>query len=313
MIRKRTVLPPELAELPELEDARVMACLRDLPQRRVYEIRLNGERAFLKQFRSGNPEAAVETTVARLTEVARVLGQDRNAVAEVLLAIPRAGVLVTHPATGQPLSRFLSESDPANRARLIARVGEWLQALARADLSEGRFGPGYWIKGLDSRVSAAGHAWIDGELVQRHLAQMQQEGAALRRARVVRARLHGDLTPDNVFYDPRDGRLTGIDMQEMGEIALVRDMARMLVWLESRRDHPAGDTIDGIAAEDHRALCESCDLLAPDQRPLLRFMIGEIMLGYYLDCDRQPDRRRLLSRAMQGWAYAPDTSASAAS
>lgn len=292
---KELDLPAELAALPPLAGARVLRLIRDLPQRRVWEIRLQGERAFLKQFRTADPAAAALGAARRLDEAAAIFGNGPDCVAPALTVLPEAGAVVLRAAPGVPLVQALDSALAAERARLVARAGAWLAHLAGPAREEGRFGPRFWLRGIEERLAATTGDWAD---------------RALAGARVERARLHGDLTGDNLFYDAVTDRMTGIDLQDWGAVAVVRDAARLLVWLESRRAIPL-PRIDGIAAPDYQALTAVPGLIAPDQRALLRFMIGEIMLAYYLDSARQPVRRSALAGAMRDWAQA--TSASAAS
>ena len=292
---KELDLPAELAALPPLAGARVLRLIRDLPQRRVWEIRLQGERAFLKQFRTADPAATALGAVRRLDEAAAAFGNSPDCVAPALTVLPEAGAVVLRAAPGVPLVQALDSAPAAERARLVARAGAWLAHLAGPAREEGRFGPRFWLRGIEERLAATTGDWAD---------------RALAGTRVERARLHGDLTGDNLFYDAVTDRMTGIDLQDWGAVAVVRDAARLLVWLESRRAIPL-PRIDGIAAPDYQALTAVPGLIAPDQRALLRFMIGEIMLAYYLDSARQPVRRSALAGAMRDWAQA--TSASAAS
>lgn len=296
-------LPAELAGLAALADARVLRMPRDLPQRRVFQIRLDGRTAFLKQFRGKDPVAMARGAYRRLTEAAELLGPGPNRVAAPILDLSHAGLLLSEAAPGQPLARALERANPAQRARLIARLGGWLAALAASGRETGHFGPHFWLTSSQARADAAQAGWIDRDLLRALLARMRADARDLRQAPVIRARLHGDLTPDNLFYDDATGRLTGIDLQDWGMTALVRDMARPLVWLESRRTAPQ-PRLDGVAAVDHHALSGVPGLMPDDQRPLLRFMMAEIMLAYYLDSDRQPRRRAALAAAMRAWAGA---------
>lgn len=306
-------LPRELAGLGPLAGATVTRLVRDLPERRVFQIQLCGQRAFLKQFRGDNAVALAQGACRRLTEAAAALGGGLNRVATPLIALPEHAVLVTAAAAGQPLARSLEQADPQERARLIARAGAWLAALAGSAPQTGSFGPRFWLRNLQARAETAQGSWIDRDLVRAHLARMQADAQGLRQAPVIRARLHGDLTPDNLFHDPATDRLTAIDLQDWGMIALVRDMARLLVWLESRSTTFL-PRHDGIASADHQALTRVPGLMPADQRPLLRFMIAEIMLAYYLDSARQPQRRAALAEAMRDWAVdGQDISASAVS
>ncbi|MFT4012981.1 MAG: aminoglycoside phosphotransferase family protein [Paracoccus sp. (in: a-proteobacteria)] len=290
-------LPPHLAALPELRRARALDLLRDLDKRRVWHIELDGRPAYLKEFRGPDGARDAEGAAARLHEAARTLGQGRDGVALPILVLPHAGVLVSEAAPGRPLAGLLRNADPATRARLVARAGAWLHALARDGAETGRFGPHFWLRGLRQRADTAGGDWLDRPLVAAILARMRDEAQPLRQRPILRARLHGDLTPDNLFYDPAQDRMTGIDLQNWGAIPLVRDLARLLVWLESRRERPL-PARDGVARADHEVLLRD---LPPDQLPFLRFMIAEIALAYYLDSARQPRRRIALIRALRGW------------
>ncbi|MDF3854906.1 phosphotransferase family protein [Paracoccus sp. P2] len=286
--------------------------VRNRPDRLVVQIRLDGRPAWLRQFRGADPPAGVARAQARLRQAAEVLGQDLDAVAPPLLALPEQGILITAPAPGRPVAHLLAEAGPAERAALIARMGSWLRRLASATRNRGTFGPRFWLNGLEARIAAASGDWIDRDLVAGHMQRMRAEAARLRGAAVERGLCHGDLTPDNLFVDePRPGalRLTAIDMQGATEMALARDMARLLAWLESRREQPPALVRDGIALPDWQALTGVPGLLAPDQAPILRFLIGEVMLAYYLDSARQRLRRRALVRAMRAWAKAEVTPA----
>ena len=113
-------LPAELAALPPLAGARVLRLIRDLPQRRVWEIRLQGERAFLKQFRTADPAAAALGAARRLDEAAAAFGSSPDCVAPALTVLPEAGAVVLRAAPGVPLVQALDSAPAAERARLVA-------------------------------------------------------------------------------------------------------------------------------------------------------------------------------------------------
>ncbi|MTH35733.1 phosphotransferase [Paracoccus limosus] len=302
-------LPPALRDLPALAGASAVALLRDLPQRQVWRIRLQGKPAYLKHFLGPDRQQAARGAEARLREAGAALGQGRNGAVQPLLLIAWAGVLVTEPAPGLTLGEALRTA-PAH-APLLARAGEWLAGLAAPSREAGSFGPRFWIDGLHQRLEATPRDWLDAGLVATHLSAMQEQAPDLRQARVERARMHGDPTGDNLFHDAASDRMTAIDMQDWGPIAVARDVARLLVWVESRSTTDAPRRINGIAAADYLALTGVSGLLSADQGPILRFMIGELLLSYYLESGRQAGRRAALARAMQAWAQ--PSSASAAS
>lgn len=297
-MRKR---PDIFADLPRLDGAKYLRLVRDLPNHMVCEITLHGKPAYLKLYRHADAARTVRETEARLLDAARTLGQTSNAVALPLQALPEQGILVLEAATGAPSANALARARNARRAMLLSRIGAWLEQLTAPSCERGSFGPNFWIGMTRDRFAAAGGDWVDRSLVGAQIAQMEREAVPLRGASVQRAVSHGDLTPDNIFWDQDSGRMTGIDMQGHGMIPVALDVARLLAWLESRRDDPSPDTIDGIAAADYNALVCVPGLLADDQRPILRFLLGVMYLAYYLFCPRQPKRRRLLSAAMENW------------
>jgi len=296
--------PDPLAAIAALPGVEPLRLVRDRPDRLVLQVRLDGQPAWLRQFRGADPASGVLRAEARLRQAAEALGRGCDGVAAPLLALPGQGILITAAAPGRQMSQLLAAAGRAERAALIARIGTWLRHLAATTRSRGRFGPRFWLQGLDARITAASGGWIDQDLVAGHMGRMRDEAAGLRGAEVERGLCHGDLTPDNLFAQNVGAglRLTAIDMQGASEMALARDMARLLVWLESRRRRPSGRMRDGVALPDRQALTGVPGLLSPDQAPILRFLIGEVMLAYYLDSARQPLRRRALVRAMRNWA-----------
>ncbi len=297
-----------LAALPELAGAEFLHLHRDIAKRLVCEIRLNGRRAFLKQFHAGDPAAMVLAAAARLHEAAGILGQGADGVALPLLVLPEHGVIVTEAAPGHALSALLLRARSSRRAALVGRAGQWLEHLCRDSRELGTFGALYWLGTLDQRLAGGLPEWADQALVAAHMARMRTEAEPLRGISVARATAHGDLTPDNLFLDESvaPSRLTGIDMHHRASVPITRDMARLLVWLESRRKRPARETLNGIAATEHAALAATPGLIGADQLPILRFMIGVMALEVYLDTARQPLRRQALARCLRDWALRPE-------
>ncbi len=291
-----------LAALPELEGVTFCRILRDAPSWTVCEIWLRGRPAFLKQFRHCQRAETIARTVTRLHEAAALLGQAENAVTLPVLVLPEHGVIVTEAARGRPLANILARAPAARRAALIGRAGLWLAALCHASRERGGFGAMFWIRRLEERVAATEADWIDSGLVASHMQIMRAEARGLRGTEVERAAIHGDLTPDNLFFDTPGNRMTGLDMHGRSVVPVAHDMARLLVWLESRRRRRAPERIDGIAAQDYRALVATPGLMGADQVPILRLMIGLLALEFYLDSGRQPRRRQALVRCLGDWA-----------
>ena len=221
--------PRALAALPELAGAEFLHLHRDIAKRLVCEIRLNGRRAFLKQFHAGDPAAMVLAAAARLHEAAGILGQGADGVALPVLVLPEHGVIVTEAAPGHALSALLLRARSSRRAALVDRAGQWLEHLCRDSRELGTFGALYWLGTLDQRLAGGLPEWADQALVAAHMARMRTEAEPLRGISVERATAHGDLTPDNLFLDESvaPSRLTGIDMHHRASVPITRDMARV--------------------------------------------------------------------------------------
>lgn len=268
----------------------------------MLEIRLHGRPAFLKQFLGPDAQDRLDATLDQIARMAALLDEGPDALCQLLLTLPAHGVLITAAAPGQQMSHLLAAAPPQRRAALLARIAAWLRRLTGQDRHRAPFAPGFWLHRLDGRIAQV-RAPIDRILVAAHMGVLREAAMKLQGAKVLRATIHGDLTPDNLFL--HGARLTAIDPRPSSPLPVVRDVARLLVWLESRRDCPAPAQRDGIALADHTALSALSGLLPADQAPILRFMIGELLLDYYLASASKPDRRQALARAMRDWAIRP--------
>lgn len=288
-----------LPDHPDLAGITVTEILRDRAGHGVFAVLWQGRPYFLKHFRQAGAADLVRATVETLNRAAEDLGQAENAVVTLRLVLPEVGVILLDPVAGQQLTNVLLPATAQRRAALIARAGGWLSALTH-QRERAAFGPNYWLQGLKAQIAERGA----GEpLLARHFAAMQEFAQDLKDLPVERAASHGDFTPDNLYLD--GARLVGIDMQRSPHMAVARDVARFLVWLHSRRLDLPAVTRHGVSAADYAALVSVPGLLSADQEPILRFMMGEIMAGYYMQSGGKPLRQEMLAGAMELWAKRP--------
>ncbi|MFD1882298.1 phosphotransferase [Paracoccus pacificus] len=288
-------------DLPHLKGGKFLRLLRDRPGHLVCEILLDGRTAYLKQFYGDDRATKVRAIAERLSSAAATLGQGRDAVALPLRIAPDEGYLVFDAAPGQPVAEALIAADRAERDRLIARVGIWLLRLVAQSLERKPFSATYWLRLSERRLAVAGRHIPRHALLVAFVEQLRIESLHLHGVGVERGASHGDLTPDNLFWDAARDRMTGIDLAARSEIPVALDAARLLVWLESRRTQPGSEVTDGIDTADHAALLSVPGLLADDQRPVLRYLIGVMMLAYYTAASHNAARRTILARAMEDW------------
>lgn len=287
---------------PKLDGMVVTEVLRDLPGKHsVYAVEEKGRKYFVKIFHSPDAAQLVRDTDFNLRNAAEALGQAENAVANLRLTLPEVGAFVIDAAQGIQLTLCLAAGDDARRAQLVARAGGWLAALT-AQRERRKFGPGFWVKELRKQYQRSTDPTLDRALMDQHLSALQMLAEKLKGAEVDHAYCHGDFTPDNLYLDAP--RLYGIDMQRPAKIAIARDVARFLVWLQSRRSEPATDHRDGVSATEWQVMHDVPGLLSADQDGILRFMIGELLGEYYLSSAKHPLRRQMLAQGMRDWDQA---------
>lgn len=297
-------LPPDLpgrdhiSHHPDLAGIEVQEVLRDRPSHAVYAVTKNERPYFMKIFRAHDAADQVRRTVDTLSSAANALGQAENAVVRLRFAFPDAGAILLDPVHGIQLTTLIAAASLPRRNALIARAGSWLSKLT-AERETGSFGDQFWLRGINEKFDQSCDRGADRKLLESQIKALMRLGKTISGAPVSRAVSHGDFTPDNIYLE--GPRLIGIDMQRPVKLAVARDVARFLVWLQSRR---SGETMvmrHGVSASDFAALTRVPRLIAPDQDGILQFMIGEIMIGYYLDAGDKPMRRRALAAGMRHW------------
>lgn len=289
---------PLLPDHPVLRKVRILDVLRHRPGRHtVYGAEYRGEPCVLKLFRHGQPDKAVRQTGQTLARTTEVLDSHSFAVNRPILLLPEAGAILLEIAPGKQLSLELAAASDARRAQLIGRAGQWLARLG-ADRQRGHFAPFFWVDQTRIRAASADNA-VDEHLIAAQLALLTVEAHRVRGLQADRGRMHGDFTPDNMFVDDRC--LTVIDMEREITGAFIRDIARFLVWLHSRRSEVPKRTTNGVSSDDYNAITGIPELFSADQSPVLRFFIGKLLTDFYLDSQGRRLRREILASAILRW------------
>ncbi len=96
-----------------------------------------------------------------------------------------------------------------------------------------------------------------------------------------RARSHGDFAPINLIVD--GDRLWGVDIHNHTWIALMKDLARFLVFLEITQPHGSGNGPCGFASEDAEALIGTPRLIRDGEAEcMLPFFAAVELSGRFL-------------------------------
>lgn len=300
-----SVLPPEFQTHPALQGATLIATLRNEVHQQVLEIRQNGQQIILKRYLGPSASKRFAVTIARLTEA-----QDRmrgnNLTVRVLKELPDCHTLMLSYAAGRPLQDVLQMSDAWKQLMLVHRAGQWLACLVSTTQSR-PFRAWKFFAKLGGRVATYDtDDAVDTYLVRKHMDRMHQVTRRVHLLQVSYGMTHGDFHPENLFFNEDGGRLilTGFDLEIAEPIPVVRDLAKMLVWLEGfTLPGLPGFRESGIHQPLFNSLCDGYAALTPADRLVLHFHIGEQMLLFYLQSGaHRPEIRQRMALILDHWA-----------
>ena len=236
-----------------------------------------GDRAVtVKQSHLPRGPDLIETAAAVLAAKAARLGDGPDVVPEVLLAAPAHRLLVTETCPGTPLDTLL-QGDPGGRDTHLARAGGWLASFVGFERVSDDFGGGFWIRQRDTQQALLPQGPAR-DLAARLVERMRQEMTRIGNRPITRAGTHGDFRPSKLIFDT--DRVAGIGTESAEWIALVRDLARMLVSLEVTC--PRGDQAGLSGPGDLEALLANGRLIHPGEvETMLPFFIAS-ELGLHL-------------------------------
>lgn len=256
---------------PELETATIDEVLRIVPGKRAVLAGWWRERRVI--FRLAEPQE-MERQAREWQELSRMwpaMQAGRHRVAEPLLWLPEAGLMVLERVAGQPLLEHLWRSDPPQRARCLRPAAEWLRRYTECTES--------WSAG-----NAAG--WLaraERSAAQQPFGRLRaSESIILRNLRVIASALdgaewrvaicHGDFHPNNLILGK--DRLTGIDTGASARLPICKDIARFLVHMGRRGMIPSGRRQLGVDALGIDIFTEVFSLTETERRFWLPFFIG---------------------------------------
>ncbi|MBT8475962.1 MAG: aminoglycoside phosphotransferase family protein [Alphaproteobacteria bacterium] len=269
-VKARRALRAALAPLPETDGLTLDTCLKATDHALVYAGTLDDEEIVVKQARG---ELAEKLAFAQVEELRYQHPRMRDGpfrVPEVLIARPEAGLVVMTRAPGIRLDRAIRDA-PGLRAAFVRQAGEWLAHYIAPRREPDTFGGGYWIKRRSEALSelppGPDHRRI-GALIERMRAVRTEFTGRL----ITRARCHGDFCPINLLV--AGDEMWGVDIQNSSWLAVAKDLARFLVYLEIALPAGVHDGPWGLSGEDYEGLLAADGLLEPGE--------AEMVMPYFL-------------------------------
>ncbi|MBK1635231.1 phosphotransferase [Rhodovulum adriaticum] len=276
------------------------------PGSSVFEGRYADSPAILKLFHGPERTERARAQKRELTRLGAFMATGRFRVAPLLNAWPGEGITVTARIEGTPMDAMLADAPPTDRDALLGGAGQWLAHLVSRATRQHSFGGRYWVRVRTADLSDITDG-PDGALAAALAQRLAQRLPAVAGATVTQARCHSDFAPANLIVTP--AALYGVDIQNANWLPLVKDLARFLVYLETRHPRSRAERPLGIAQPDIDALCAPLQrYFTPiDRSRLLPFFIGVELADKFATIDRAAPRADNLRRAITAYLRAPTT------
>jgi len=284
---------------PDFKNFSIEKVLKAGPRRTTVAASLNGEKVVLKRYLTENARETVRKAKQELDFIARSLS-DPHRVNECIAIYPGRGIIVLSFVPGVQLDAAISEANPEEREKLFKLSGNWLQAYVslrnRKDIG---FSPNWWIK-KRTQQDVSHFTTEDQNLFAALLENLGQRAPHITGKDIMKAAVHGDYVGMNAHY--HDGTIYGVDLQGEAWLPIVTDVARFLVWSQTKTPPTrknAEDHLYGIAKSDLESFFSSGVVPTEEAHTLFPFFVGHQLLGRLNDFQKDADaltNLRLISR-----------------
>ena len=255
--------------VPEVRGLKLKKCIKASPEAAVFSGTFNGRAVVVKRSLG---EKALDRASAQSDELYTQHPQMKDGdfrVPEPIFTRPDRGLVIMEKIDGMRLDQAILKA-PGRRDEILHQAGEWLAHYTKGRKVEDNFGGGHWIKVRKKAMRQMNHSG-DRERVRRLIGMMEDERNRVGPLPITRARSHGDFVPINLMVD--GDTIWGVDIQNSHWLALVKDLARFLVYLEITIPAANADGPCGFAHDDIEALVAAKGLIRPGEL--------ETMLPYF--------------------------------
>lgn len=285
-----------MASRAGVSQCRVLEVLKFTDQSWVLSARLGGDKVVIKRFFNEDRAHTVRSLKDELDRLEATFGNSDCQANRCLMTWPNDGIVVLSHAPGPRLDHKIASARGGSRTRLLTHAGRWLTTYPGDRRRVSTFGPGFWIK----RSLARNHGGIetpDQSLLDNMITALRDQNERVKGCAVAQAASHGDYVGMNAHY--HRGTIYGVDIQGECWVALAREAARFLVWLQIHDADRGTDRTHGLRSTDVRAFLSS-DVLAPaEQSTTFPFFVGEQLYGRFVEDYQRTDIRANTRAAME--------------
>ncbi|WP_297772029.1 phosphotransferase [uncultured Roseovarius sp.] len=264
-------LAQSAAAHPVLERLDIDEVLRIVPEKRaILAGTFDGRAAVIRMVEPDFTEKLAREW-AELVRIWPHMNDGAYRVAQPLLHVPEAGLMVTERIEGKPLLEFLWQEQPDERPQHLRPAAEWLRLFTEMTESWRAGNALGWLARAERAASKQPFARlrrIETGILE-HLRKMaaQLDGAECRDAIS-----HGDFHPNNLVIGK--DHLTGIDTGGSGRLPVCKDIARFLVHMGRRGMILSGQRRLGVDAAGIEIFTDVFGLSETERRLWLPFFIG---------------------------------------
>lgn len=302
MNRAAEVLEAQLRTRPEINGLVLGEPLKVSEKSWVFTALLEGRRVVVKRLLQDNSADLVLRLKRELTYLETVFPHGDFDANRCLFAWPEDGIVILSFAEGPQLGDAIALATGAARHQLLYQSGAWLKHYCATRTIERPFWPGQAMRKLAAKSLASVTAEADRKLLARLMANLRLRARATRGTPFVRAATHGDFVGINAHVS--HGIICGVDIQGECWVAIARDVARFLVWLQIHDPIPPRAHRFGIRAEDVAAMLDSGVLDPGEHDTTLPFFIGTQFFSRFIGEYDRPDLRDATRTAIRNYLSA---------
>lgn len=283
-IRKETAeqsLLTYLKSRPEVKTISNLQPMKVSEKSWVFSARMNGEKIVVKRFLENDFDHTVRSLKGELDYLETIFGNGNCQANKCLMAWPEDGIVVLSFISGPRLGDKIAGATGKKRQKLLTHSGEWLAQYTASRRRDSRFGPGYWIKKLQEKDLSHIERADDLSLLKQLVAALRSQNSAVKGHPVVQAATHGDFVGINTHF--HSGVIYGVDIQGECWLAIAKEAARFLVWLQIHDPARPDRRHAGIAQSDWAAFLQSGLLSEDEAKTTLPFFVGEQLYGRYVE------------------------------
>lgn len=262
-----------LMDRPEVNSARGLGALKVSDKSWVFSARVNGEKVVVKRFLESGADQTVHSLKNELDYLEAHFGDSDCRANRCLMSWPHDGVAVLSFAPGPRLGNKIADAKGRRRKELLTHSGRWLAKYTEKRRRDSTFGPGFWLKQLLNLDLSHITDPADLHLLAQLIEVLRSQKERVKGCAVVQAATHGDFVGINAHF--HKGIIYGVDIQGECWLAVAKEAARFLVWLQIHNPERPARRRAGIDEDDWNAFLQSKLLDAKECHTTLPFFVGE--------------------------------------